>query len=91
VGYSHAADGSQRYEQFFASASASFQLNDKLGGFLEGYGFSRESVDGSATYYADAGLSYLVSSDLALDVRVGTGLDKPHPHWFTGLGLSVRF
>jgi hypothetical protein len=91
LGYTYAADSGRRFDQLFASASAGFQLNEKWGGFLEGYVFSKESADGSATHYADAGLSYLVSNDLALDVRFGVGLDKPHPNWFTGLGASVRF
>jgi len=91
LGYSRAADGDRRFDQLFASASAGFQLNEKLGGFLEGYVFSKESVDGSATHFADAGLSYLISKDLALDVRVGKGLDAPHPNWYTGLGAAIRW
>lgn len=91
LGYSYAADGDRRFDQLFASVSAGFQLNDKVGGFLEGYVFSKESADGSTASYADVGLSYLVSNDLMLDIRVGTGLDQPHPHWFTGLGAAIRF
>lgn len=91
LGYTYAADGDQRFDQVFASLSAGFQLNEKLGGFLEGYAFSKESAGGDATEYADVGLAYLLSNDLALDVRVGTGLAQPHPNWFTGLGLSIRF
>ncbi|HEY4595103.1 MAG TPA: transporter [Thermoanaerobaculia bacterium] len=91
LGGARLADGDQRFDQFFASLSAGFQLNEKLGGFLEGYAFSKESADGDATEYADVGLAYLLSNDLQLDIRVGTGLAQPHPSWFTGLGLSVRF
>jgi hypothetical protein len=91
VGYSRAADGDRRFDQLFVSASAGFQLNEKLGGFLESYLFSKESADGSATHFADVGLSYLISKDLAVDVRVGKGLDQPHPNWFTGLGAAFRW
>jgi hypothetical protein len=91
LGYSRAADGDRRFDQLFASASAGFQVNEKLGGFLEGYAFSKESADGSATHFADAGLSYLISKDLAIDVRVGKGLDAPHPNWYTGLGAAFRW
>jgi hypothetical protein len=91
VGYSYAADGDRRFDQLFASVSAGFSINERWGGFLEGYIFSKESADGSATHYADAGLSYALSKDVALDVRLGAGLDKPRPNWFTGLGASVRF
>jgi outer membrane putative beta-barrel porin/alpha-amylase len=91
LGYTYAADGGRRFDQLFASASAGFTINEKWGGFLEGYAFSKESAGGDATEYADAGLAYLLSNDLQLDIRVGTGLAQPHPNWFTGLGLSVRF
>lgn len=91
LGYSYAADGGQRFDQLFASVSAGFAISAKLGGFLEGYVFSKEAADGSSTRYADTGLSYLVSNDLSLDVRVGAGLDQPHPNWFAGIGAAVRF
>jgi hypothetical protein len=91
VGGSYAADGSERFNQLFLSLSAGFSINDRLGAFLEGYGFNRESAGGSSTHYLDTGLSCVVSKDLALDVRVGAGLDDPHPNWYAGLGASVRF
>jgi hypothetical protein len=55
------------------------------------HALARPSADGSATHYADAGLTWLASNDLALDVHAGAGLDRPHPNWFAGLGASVRF
>ena len=91
LGGSRLTDGDRRFDQLFASLSAGFQLNEKLGGFLEGYAFSRENADGDTTEYADVGLAYLLSNDLQLDIRVGTGFSQLHPNWFTGLGLSVRF
>jgi hypothetical protein len=91
LGYAYAADGDRRFGQTFASLSAGVSISDRLGGFLEGYVLSRESADGSATHYADTGLTWLLSNDLALDVRVGAGFDRPRPNWFAGLGASVRF
>lgn len=91
VGGAYAVDGGERFDQLFLSLSAGFEINDRLGAFLEGYGFNKESVDGSSTQYVDTGLSWLVSNDLALDVRVGAGLDDPHPNWYAGLGASIRF
>jgi hypothetical protein len=91
LGYAYAADGDRRFSQTFASLSAGVSISDRLGGFLEGYVLSRESADGSATHYADAGLTWLLSNDLALDIRAGAGLDRPRPNWFAGLGASVRF
>src|SRR5205085_6182174 len=67
VGGAYAADGDERFNQLFLSLSAGYSINDKLNAFLEGYGFNRESADGSSTHYLDTGVSWLVSNDLALD------------------------
>ena len=89
--YTYASDGGERFNQFAASLSAGFALNERWGAYLEAYGFSKESADGSSTTYLDTGLSYLVSKDVQLDVRVGAGLDSPHPNWYAGLGGAIRF
>jgi len=91
AGDSYAADGNERFNQLFFSLSAGYSINDRLSAFLEGYGFSKESADGSSTQYLDTGLAWLVSNDLSLDVRVGAGLDDPHPNWYAGMGASIRF
>jgi hypothetical protein len=93
LGYSRLADGSQRFDQVFASLTAGFPITPKLGGYVEVYALSKESAasDAARTRYADAGLSFQVDDNLVLDVRAGVGVDQPHPHWFTGLGASVRF
>lgn len=91
LGCAYLTDSGERFTQCFASASAGLQLGDEVGAFFEGYAFNRESANGSATEYLDTGLSYLVSKDLQLDVRVGAGLNAPRPSWFTGLGASFRF
>lgn len=89
--YIYASDGGERFNQFAASLSAGFTLTERWGAYLEAYGFSKESADGSSTTYLDTGLTYLVSKDVQLDVRVGAGLDSPHPNWYAGLGAAIRF
>jgi Putative MetA-pathway of phenol degradation len=89
--YSDLSDNGQRFGQFAASVSADQALTKKWGIYLEAYAFSKETANGSSTRYLDTGLSYLVSNDLQLDIRVGRGLDAPHPNWYTGLGAAVRW
>jgi hypothetical protein len=91
LGCAYLADSGERFTQCFASLSAGVQVNDKVNAFFEGLTFSKESARGSSTQYLDTGLSYLMSKDLQLDVRVGAGLNSPRPNWFTGLGGSIRF
>jgi Putative MetA-pathway of phenol degradation len=89
--YTYASDGGERFSQFAASVSAAFSLTERWGYYLEGYGFSKESADGSTTTYLDSGLTYLLSKDVQFDVRVGAGLDSPHPNGYAGLGAAIRF
>jgi hypothetical protein len=89
--YGYPSDGDERFHQFAASLSAAYSLTDRLGAYLEGYGFNKESLDGSSTTYLNTGLTFGISNDLQVDVRVGAGLDDPSPNWFAGVGGAVRF
>jgi hypothetical protein len=92
LGGSYAAgDGGDRFNQAFASLSAGFSVTDRLGTYLEWYGFSREEIGGPSTHYVDGGVSFLINDDLIVDARVGTGLNDAHPDWFAGVGASVRW
>lgn len=89
--YGYPSDGDERYHQFGATLSAGFSLTDRLGAYVEGYGFNKESLNGSSTTYLNGGLTFGVSNDIQLDVRIGAGLDDPSPNWFAGIGGGVRF
>lgn len=92
LGASYAVSGiDDRFAQAFGSVSAGFSATDRLGTFLEWYGFSEEEKDGSATHYVNGGVSYLINNDLTVDARIGTGLNDPDPDWFAGIGAAVRF
>jgi outer membrane putative beta-barrel porin/alpha-amylase len=89
--YAYPSEGEEHFSQFAATLSASFSLANRLGAFFEGYGFSKESRDGSSTSYLNTGFTFQLSNDVQLDVRVGKGLDDPSPNWFAGFGGAVRF
>lgn len=85
------AESDERFHQFGATLSTSFPLTDRLGAYVEAFGFNKESLNGSSTTYLNGGLTFGVSNDIQLDVRVGAGLDDPSPNWFAGIGGGVRF
>lgn len=89
--YGYPSDGDERFHQLGATLSAGFSLTDRLGAYVEAFGFNKESLDGSSITYLNGGLTFGVSNDIQLDVRVGAGLDDPSPNWFAGLGAGVRF
>lgn len=91
LNYSYLAEGDERFSQAAASLSAGFSLTDRLGAFLEVFGFSEETSGGPSTAYVNGGFAYAVTGDLALDIRAGAGLNDASPDYFLGAGASVRW
>jgi hypothetical protein len=91
LNYAHAVDGDERLHQLGATLSGSLSLTDRLGSYLEWYGFSEETEDGPSTHYVNGGVTFLINSDLQIDARVGTGLNDADPDWFVGVGGGIRF
>ena len=61
-------------------------LTEKMGGFIELYGFF-----GNGTInYADGGVTYRIMKNLQFDLSGGLGLSEGTPDFFIGGGLSVR-
>jgi hypothetical protein len=93
VGWSSAQDTGldQRFRQIFASLSLGLGLTDRLGAFVEGYGFTKEEKVGPSTHYFDAGLSWLATKDLSFDVETGRGWNGADSDWWVGAGAAVRW
>lgn len=91
LGYAHARGDGERFHQAFASVALGWGAGERLGLFAELFGFSEEEPDGDATLYADGGATWLLSPDLQLDARAGTGLSGTDTDWFVGLGFAARW
>lgn len=83
--------GDDRFVQAFASLTGGFSVTDRLGTYVEWYGFSEEENDGPSTHYVNGGISFLINDDLIVDARIGTGLNDADPDWFAGVGGAIRF
>jgi hypothetical protein len=84
--------GGDQFDQFLASASLGYTFTQRVAFFVEVYAFSEESEGGDATFYGDAGVTYLLGPNLQLDARLGTGLnDEANTDVFLGAGVSARF
>ena len=90
AGWSWIDRGGERAHQGSASVAVGRELSERLGGFLETFGFVTEGTEGE-TAFLDGGLTWLVSSDLQLDARLGAGLTDESDDWFAGVGLSHRW
>lgn len=91
LNYAYAVDGDDRLHQLGATLSGSLSLTDRVGSYLEWYGFSEETRDGPSTHYVNGGVTFLINNDLQVDARIGTGLNDADPDWFVGVGAGVRF
>lgn len=72
------------------SAAAGIALTDRLGLFLEGFGFVGVEEARPSRHSLDGGFTFLVTDNLQLDVRAGLGLDEHAEDAFLGTGLSLR-
>lgn len=91
LNYAYLVDGDERLHQLGATLSGSLSLTDRLGAYLEWFGFNEETKDGPSTHYVNGGVTFRINSDLQVDARVGTGLNDADPDWFVGVGGGVRF
>jgi hypothetical protein len=81
--------GDGRAGEVAGSVSFARTLSDRMGAYAEWFG-SRVQHAGSANY-ANAGVTWLFSSNEQLDVRAGRGLGATRDDYFLGLGLSRRW
>jgi hypothetical protein len=91
AGYARPGEGETRFDQAQWSAALGWGATERLGFFLEAFGFDQEAPEGEATSYLDAGATWLVGPDLQLDVRFGRGLNDEAADWFAGTGVVARW
>lgn len=91
AGYARASEPGGRFDQLSGSFSVSIGISERLGAFAEVYGFSEESEGGDTSTYADTGLTYLLSDDLQVDARIGSGISGNDVDFFFGGGVVRRW
>jgi hypothetical protein len=91
VGIAYPSAGGDRFDQLLASVTLGIAATDRLGVFVETYGFSEEEPEGDATQYVDTGVTFALTDDLQLDARIGFGLNDPSPERFVGVGVAARW
>lgn len=74
------------------SWTVGYSLAENVGAYTEWFMFAPAGADTARTeHYFDVGLTYNLSNDLQLDVRVGKGVSAASTDFFTGAGAVVRF
>lgn len=73
------------------SISFGYALSERVGSYLEAFGFDREEDTGPATGYLNGGLTLLVSPHHQIDVRAGAAVSSERTDYFFGVGAGVRW
>ena len=74
----------------YRSESLGMGLTERVGTYLEAFGFTATGPDGAGAGYRNAGVTYLVSGDYQLDARVGVGFNGFSDDYFVGIGTARR-
>jgi Putative MetA-pathway of phenol degradation len=82
-------DGETPQTTFIYTLTSGYSISEKLGVYLEFYGFApREQVP---DHRFDGGLTYLINSNIMVDISGGFGISENAPINYLSLGFSYRF
>jgi hypothetical protein len=76
---------------FLYAESLTMNLTGKLAAFAEVFAWLPLSAKGTPSTTVDAGLTYLLTDTLQVDISAGRGLSRAADDWFVGMGVAYRF
>jgi hypothetical protein len=80
------------FVQMSQSVTAGFSLTERLGSYVEWFGFFRtDAADNGPEHYGNGGFTYLINPNFQVDWRAGFGLNERSANFFTGAGFAVRY
>ena len=82
--------GGERFTRFAGSFTAGYSMTPRLGAYVEYYILVPAGLRADDAGFANAGVTFLLSSDVQLDARLGGGVHGPSPDLFFGVGVAVR-
>ena len=91
VGFAAPTDDGDRFFQASASLSAAVALSEKVGAYVEYFGFYPNAEHSDAAHTINGGLTYLINNNFQIDWRIGAGLNEEADDFFTGVGFAFRF
>ena len=91
AGWGRPDAGGERFDQALGSVALGRSLGERLGAFLELYGFAPVEPEGDDAAVVDGGLTLALGPNAQLDVRAGAGLTDAAPDWLFGLGFAHRW
>lgn len=81
-------DGFTAEPTFIYTLSTGYSFSDKLGGYLEFFGFAPQND--KVEHQFDGGLTYLLSDNFMVDLSSGVGITNNAPDYYVSAGCSFR-
>lgn len=90
INFESLTEAHDRFFQIAASGSIALAVTDRLGSYVEYFGFHSVGHGPGSTHFVNTGLTYLITDNFQLDTRVGVGLNARAEDVFVGFGFSWR-
>jgi len=84
-------DGGKRFFQSGASVALGYELLERVGAYVEYFGFYPNARGADCAHTLNTGLTWRLTDNLQLDWRIGAGLNEEAEDFFTGVGFAFRF
>ncbi len=91
INFSSLTEGDDRFFQAAASVALGVALTDRIGAYVEYFGFYPAGDNADDAHSINTGLTYLFNNNFQVDARVGWGLNGQADDFFAGAGFAWRF
>jgi len=91
AGVAAPTEDGDRFVQTTASLSFAMSITDRLGSYVEYFGFYPNTEDTDCAHSLNGGFTYLFGNNFQIDWRIGAGLNEEADDFFTGAGFGWRF
>ena len=91
VGVGAVRGESNRFAQATSSVSLAYALSERWGSYAEYFGIYPNADGSDCAHSVNGGLTYLISDNLQVDLRVGAGLNEEADDFFAGAGFAWRW
>jgi hypothetical protein len=91
LNWAYLHEDGEHFSEYAGSASFGYDVTDRVGAYIEYFGFFPQATGATSSHYVNTGSTYQVTPDYQLDVRFGIGASGIRPDYFIGIGAARRW